>query len=62
MKEGNQSVESPEELRNRIELLRKELIQVGQQDGLNSMKAISLSQELDEYIVKCQKSCSTEKG
>ena len=48
------------ELRKYIEFLRKELITVGQQYGLNSKEAIETSVELDHYLVLCQRCCPKE--
>jgi hypothetical protein len=47
----------PDELRAHIEFLRKELINVGQEKGLNSNEAIDISQDLDHYLAICQKCC-----
>jgi len=33
------------------------LVKVAQQNGLNSWKALTLSQELYQYIILCQKNC-----
>jgi hypothetical protein len=38
----------------KIELLRKELIQIAFQEGLTNEKTIKLSEKLDNYIVKYQ--------
>ena len=40
-----------------IEFLRKELINVGLQNGLNSKEALDMSKELDRYITICQRCC-----
>ncbi|MDR4946471.1 aspartyl-phosphate phosphatase Spo0E family protein [Neobacillus cucumis] len=45
------------DLRKYIEFLRKKLIDVGLQCGLSSKEAITISQELDQYILICQKCC-----
>lgn len=37
-----------------IESLRKAMIRIGLQEGLNSEKAIKLSQKLDSYILNYQ--------
>lgn len=42
------------DLKNKIDLLREELIAVGLKDGLGSEKTILLSQQLDFYIAKYQ--------
>ncbi|MBM7660316.1 hypothetical protein JOC85_001083 [Bacillus mesophilus] len=47
----------PNELRRKIEILRNELISVGLEKGLSSKEAITISQELDNYIVRCQRCC-----
>jgi hypothetical protein len=53
-------VQSPEEIRKKIEFLKKELIKVVQHYGLNSKEAIAISQKLDLYINNCQKCCPKE--
>jgi hypothetical protein len=53
-------IKASEELRKHIEFLRKELIRVGLELGLNSSQAISISQELDNYLAVCQKCCPQE--
>ncbi|RHW43609.1 aspartyl-phosphate phosphatase Spo0E family protein [Neobacillus notoginsengisoli] len=45
----------PDELISKIEYLRNELINTGLQKGLTSTEAITISQELDQYIVECQR-------
>ncbi|MDQ0155407.1 aspartyl-phosphate phosphatase Spo0E family protein [Robertmurraya andreesenii] len=40
---------------NMIETLRKEMIQSGMKEGLSSKKTIELSQLLDQYMLKYQK-------
>lgn len=51
------NIHTPNELGKYIEFLKKELIKVGQQNGLNSLEVLTLSQELDEYITICQRCC-----
>ncbi|NHM30894.1 aspartyl-phosphate phosphatase Spo0E family protein [Neobacillus terrae] len=53
-------IEASEELCKHIEFLRKELIRIGLELGLNSSEAISISQELDKYLAVCQKCCPQE--
>ncbi len=48
------------DLRKYIEFLRKELIKIGQQYGLNSREAITISQELNQYLAICQRCCPKE--
>jgi hypothetical protein len=38
-----------------IDLLRKEMIRIGTQEGLTSENTIMVSQQLDTYIIKYQK-------
>lgn len=54
---GSFDIQTPTELGKYIEFLKKELIKVGQQYGLNSKEALTMSQELDEYITICQRCC-----
>lgn len=42
------------ELEEIIELLRKEMIHLGIQDGFTSERVVMLSQKLDSYIAKYQ--------
>ena len=39
---------------NTIEVLRREMIQIGIKEGLTSERTIKLSQELDQYLLKIQ--------
>jgi hypothetical protein len=48
------------DIRKEIEFLRKRLIDIGLQNGLNSREAITISQELDQYLLICQKCCPKE--
>jgi hypothetical protein len=41
-------------LEKTIEKLRKEMIRIGIQEGLNSEKTLKISQELDKYITEYQ--------
>jgi hypothetical protein len=54
---GSFNIYTPADLGKYIEFLKKELIIVGQKYGLNSKEALTMSQELDEYINLCQRSC-----
>jgi hypothetical protein len=45
---------TPYELQNKIETLRKEMINIGLSNGFGSPKTITISQKLDRYIAKYQ--------
>lgn len=57
---GTLNLEASEDLRKYIKFLRKRLIKIGLQYGLNSKEAIKISQELDHYLSICQKCCPKE--
>jgi hypothetical protein len=40
----------PFELKNKIEILREEMVMIGLNEGLSSEKTIKVSQKLDHYI------------
>jgi hypothetical protein len=42
-------------LGNKIESLRNEMIRIGIQEGLTSIRTIQISQQLDNYIARYQK-------
>ncbi|MCQ6275445.1 aspartyl-phosphate phosphatase Spo0E family protein [Bacillus sp. V3B] len=44
-----------DELEDRINQLKKELIQIAEETGLNSDDTIRYSQKLDEFIMRYQK-------
>ncbi|PMC36048.1 hypothetical protein CJ195_17540 [Bacillus sp. UMB0899] len=54
---GSFNIETTTALGQYIEFLRKELINTGQQYGLNSREALEVSQELDKYLSVCQRCC-----
>lgn len=43
------------ELIDKIESIRKEMIQIGLQEGLNCRKVVVISQNLDTYITQYQR-------
>jgi hypothetical protein len=47
---------TPNELQNKIEKLRKEMIVLGLRNGFGSPQTINVSQKLDNYIAKFQAS------
>lgn len=48
---------TPSELGKHIELLKINLGKVVQEYGINSKETLTLSQELDQYIILCQRCC-----
>lgn len=48
-------ISTQENLINKIETIRKEMIQTGIQEGLSSKRTIELSQLLDQYVLQYQK-------
>jgi DNA-binding Lrp family transcriptional regulator len=45
---------TPNELQNRIEKLREEMILLGLRNGFKCPRTITVSQKLDQYIAKYQ--------
>ena len=54
---NNNSYNIPTELGIHIEFIKKSLVKVVQQYGVNSKEALTLSQELDQDIILCQRCC-----
>ncbi len=52
---------TPSDLGKHIEFLKRKLVKIVQQNGINSERALVLSQELDQYIILCQRCCSKGK-